>query len=288
MSSLTGLDFKQIDSIDDPKGKNQVVSNLQKYAKILWWGEINADKETWQAAIQPSVTHEISQNRLKGMTGVDELISALAMPRTDQVRHLIYEDNTIDPYDKSDKPTKEKVSDGRTYNLGHYAATLNISIGASNKNIIHKTATIAGPGQFIKSQDIVADDATISDINIVNALYKSEDPKIQAVMKFALDNYGKDWHHNSNAVAKIHDILYDYRVIDRIVPLSAYKNIFTRKVAPETIKFETQEFKDGQILEVPLENIGVKAIDAYKSPADRANETIKFSNQVIRNIHEIK
>lgn len=31
----------------------------------------------------------------------------------------------------------------------------------------------------------------------------------------------------------------------------------------------------------------MKAIDFYKSPADRANETIKFSNQVIRNIHEI-
>lgn len=117
MSSLTGVDFKQIDSIEDPKVKNQIVSNLQKYAKLLWWGEINADKETWQAAIQPSVTREISQNRLNGMTGVDELISALEMPRIDQVRHLIYEDNTIDPYDKSDKPAKEKVSDGRTYNL---------------------------------------------------------------------------------------------------------------------------------------------------------------------------
>lgn len=106
-------------------------------------------------------------------------------------------------------------------------------------------------------------------------------------MKFALDNYGNDWHHDSNAVAKIHDILYDYKVIDRIVPLSAYKNIFTRKIAPESIKFETKKFKDGQILEVPLENIGVKAIDFYKTPENRANETIKFSNQVIRNIHEI-
>lgn len=81
--------------------------------------------------------------------------------------------------------------------------------------------------------------------------------------------------------------MQDYRVIDRIIPLSAYKNIFTRKVNPESIKFDFENYKDGNILEVPLENIGVKAIDFYKSPKDRANETVKFSNQVIRNIHEI-
>lgn len=287
MQSLTGVDFKQIDAITDPKVKNQAISNLQKYAKLLWWGEINGDTDTWKAAIIPGVSRENVQNKLKGLTGVDELITALEMPRGDAVRHLMYEDNVVDPYDKSDKPAKEKVSDGRTYNLGHYAATLNISIGANKKNNIHKTATIAGPGQFIKSQDITAWDETISDVNIVNAMYKSQDPKIQAIMKFATDNFGPQWNYDGDAVSKVHDLLYDYRVIDRIVPLSAYKNIFTRKIPEGSLDFEFENYKDGDMLEVPLNNIGVKAIDFYKSPADRANETIKFSNQVIRNIHEI-
>ncbi len=81
--------------------------------------------------------------------------------------------------------------------------------------------------------------------------------------------------------------MYDYRVIDRIVPLSAYKNIFTRKIKAEDVPFEFENYKNGQILEAPIENIGLKAIDFYKSPEARKNETIKFSNQVIRNIHEV-
>ncbi len=287
MKDLTGVDFRDIDSIKDPKIKNQAISNFQKYAKLLWWGEINGDTDTWKAAIIPGVTRENVQNKLKWLTGVDELITALEIPREEWVRHLMYEDNVSDPYDKSDKPAKEKVADGRTLNIGHYAATLNISIGAGKNNNIHKTATIAGPGQFIKSQDILADDASIADINIVNAMYKSQDPKIQSIMKFATDNFGKEWSHNADAVAKVHDLIYDYRVIDRIVPLSAYKNIYTRKIPDGAVWFEFENYKDGDMLDVPLENIWVKAIDFYKTPADRANETIKFSNQVIRNIHEI-
>lgn len=67
MQSLTGVDFKQIDSIKDPKIKNQAISNLQKYAKLIWWGEINGDKPTWDAAIQPVVTRNVTQNKLTGL-----------------------------------------------------------------------------------------------------------------------------------------------------------------------------------------------------------------------------
>lgn len=81
--------------------------------------------------------------------------------------------------------------------------------------------------------------------------------------------------------------MYDYRVIDRIVPLSAYKNIFTRKVKADAIPFEFENYKEGQILSVDIDKIGLKAIDFYKTPEARKNETIKFSNQVIRNIHEV-
>ncbi len=55
------------------------------------------------------------------------------------MRHLLYDDKVdIDG-------EKEKMSDGRSYNLLHYTTTLNYSIGATSRNITHKTATLAGP-----------------------------------------------------------------------------------------------------------------------------------------------
>lgn len=283
MMDLTGVDFKQIESIPNAKVRNQAISNFQKYAKLIWWGEINPNKTLWNAAIVAPISKEQGMRKLKGLEGAEELINALSMERSDQVRHLIYEDNIADP--KTGE--KEKVSDGRTYNIAHYAATLNSTIGASSKNLIHKTATLAWPGQFIKSQDIVASDGNFADPGVINALYKSKDPKIQAIVDFTIRNFGNDWYDNPQAVSKVHDLMYDYRVIDRIVPLSAYKNIFTRKIKAEDVPFEFENYKEWQILEAPIENIGLKAIDFYKSPEARKNETIKFSNQVIRNIHEV-
>lgn len=283
MMDLTGIDFKQIEAIPNAKVRNQAISNFQKYAKLIWWGEINPNKDLWKAAIVPPVSRDQGMRKLQGLEWAEELINALSMERSDQVRHLIYEDNIADPITGQ----KEKVSDGRTYNLSHYTATLNKTIGASSKNLIHKTATLAWPGQFIKSQDITASDGNFSDPGVIDAMYKSEDPKIQAIVDFTIKNFGNDWYDNPDAVSRVHNLFYDYRVIDRIIPLSAYKNIFTRKISAEDVPFEFENYKNGQILEAPLENIGLKAIDFYKSPEARKNETIKFSNQVIRNIHEV-
>lgn len=139
MMDLTGVDFKQIEAIPNAKVRNQAISNFQKYAKLIWWGEINPNKDLWNAAIVAPISREQGMRKLQGLEGAEELINALSMERSDKVRHLIYEDNIADP--KTGE--KEKVSDGRTYNIAHYAATLNSTIGASSKNLIHKTATLA-------------------------------------------------------------------------------------------------------------------------------------------------
>ncbi len=124
------------------------------------------------------------------------------------------------------------------------------------------------------------------DVPVVNALHSSTDPKIMAIVDFAHKNWGPDWYKNSEAAKKVHEVIRDYRVIDRIVPMSAYKNIFTRNIKGE-IPFEFENHKPGETVDIPLEKIGLKAIDEYKSPADRENETVKFSNQVTRNIHAL-
>lgn len=37
MDALTGLNTREIEAIKDPDVKNQVMSNLGKYAKLIWW-----------------------------------------------------------------------------------------------------------------------------------------------------------------------------------------------------------------------------------------------------------
>lgn len=95
------------------------------------------------------------------MQGSEELIATLSIERDNQVRHLLYEDDVAKPeeyYTESEiaskKKIREKISDGRTFNLPHYGRTLNATTGANIHNQLYKTATNLGKGQFIKSQDI--------------------------------------------------------------------------------------------------------------------------------------
>ena len=92
-------------------------------------------------------------------------------------------------------------------------------------------------------------------------MYKSDDPKIMAIVDFTLKNFGEAWYENPQAVARMHDLFFDYRVIDRIVPLSAYKNIFTRgKILKEKpVEFAFEKYDAGQILSVDINKIGLKA-----------------------------
>lgn len=65
MMDLTGVDFKQVQSIPDAKVRNQIVSNLQKYAKLIWWGEMNPNKDVWEAAIKNDITRELAVKKLQ-------------------------------------------------------------------------------------------------------------------------------------------------------------------------------------------------------------------------------
>ena len=121
-------------------------------------------------------------------------------------------------------------------------------------------------------------------------MYKSEDPKISAIVDFTIANFGDRWFDNTEAVKTVQELFQDFRVIDRIIPMSAYKNIFTRgKYLKQNVPpIEFESYTVGGVIATDIENIGVKAIDFSHTPKDIENEKIKFANQVIRNIHEIR
>lgn len=44
LMDLTGIDWNEIDKLPDGDMKNNIAGNFQKYAKLIWWGEINANR----------------------------------------------------------------------------------------------------------------------------------------------------------------------------------------------------------------------------------------------------
>lgn len=59
-------------------------------------------------------------------------------------------------------------------------------------------------------------------------------------------NFGADWLNNQKALDTFNDLNTKFHLFDRIVPMSAYKNIFTRKAKSEGV---FTEYKPGDIIE---------------------------------------
>lgn len=298
LMDLTGIDWDKIDALSDGEAKNSITTNFQKYSKLILWGEINPNRNMWNQFITLDETvPELWQNKLHTFEWSDEMLAILWTERDSQVRHLLIEDEIEKPDEyktQSERDSwesiKEKTMDGRTYNLPHYGRTLNVTTGADHRNNLYKTATNLWGGQFIKSQDIDVSYQNYITPPFVKAIYDSTDPKIMAIVDFTIKNFGDRWFDNTEAWKIVQWLFEDYKVIDRIVGMSSYKNIFTRgkylKNNPPDMEFENH--KAWEIISTDIDNIGTKAIDFFKTPKDRENEKIKYANQVTRNIHEIK
>ncbi len=90
MSKLTGVDVKnQIESQPNFDARNQIIGNLAKYAKLIWWGEITPNQGSWDNAVKSSDPSDIS---LTGIEQLDEYMKA--NPRSNKVRTLFFDDTS--------------------------------------------------------------------------------------------------------------------------------------------------------------------------------------------------
>lgn len=255
MFKLTWVDFKQIDWIKDFNTKNQIMSNFAKYAKLLLWWEIKVDNQVF-----------------KEITGRDNVI------------HIVFDDKQLVDTDNVD------VYDWRTLSFDHYQDAINKTIWANPNNDSHKTATSVWDWMFIKSKDWRANADIFLDTWMRTAFEKFFEQK----GLFAEDIADPNWFQNKEVRERIFDEIIDNRLVDRIVPLSALKNIYTRKVknievdanwnkSIEWIQFK--EYWHWDVFETPVEKIWVKTHDETKTSSYAKEETIKLSNQFLRNIN---
>lgn len=273
MSKLTGIDIKnQIESQPNFDARNQMIGNLAKYAKLIWWGEITPNQGSWDNAIKSNDSNEIS------LTGIEQLDEYMKTnPRSNKVRTLFFDDTS--------KELDTKLFDWRDFIAPHLAAVLNRSAGNHPTNSLFKTATTMWGGQFIKSKSESFDDAgaILTDPYIMWGIMKAAetDPVLGAVMDLMQKNYG-DWAWNPEARSMFMQLNDKYKMVDRIVPMSAYKNIFTRKTGWLWIQWEYEQYRSGDIAEHDLSSMGLKAID--ESNKIRWQEKVKVSTQLNRSI----
>lgn len=272
MQKLTGIDIEaQVNAQPDFGTKNQIIGNLAKYAKLIWWNETKPNKETWEGIIGNT---DFTTDNLKDLQGLDEFDQLVKeVGRTAGVRTILFEDKS---------PTLgEKLHDGRDYMAHHLGSLLNFSVGNDVVNRVWKTATVLGEGQFIKSKSQLIGADLLRDPYIMSGLVKASatDPLLQKGFDFMEQNFGADWLNNQKALDTFTDLNTKFHLFDRLVPMSAYKNAFTRKAKSEGV---FTEYKAGDILEHDLGGMGVKAID--ESGKNRQDEKIKISTQINRSL----
>lgn len=272
MQKLTGLDIEwQVNSQKDFETKNQIIGNLAKYAKLIWWNEIHPNKETWEKIIQ---SNDYMTENLKNLDWLKEFDAIIGETwRTAGVRTILFEDKS--------EAIGEKLHDGRDYMWKHLGDLLNVSVGNSNENWLWKTATFLWEWQFIKSKSELIWPGLLRDPYAQSGIIKAAetDPLISKAFEFMNQNFWPEWLTNQKALDTFVDLNTRYHLFDRLVPMSAYKNVFTRKAKSE---WTFSDSKAGDIIDHDLNVMGVKAIDeAWK---DRRNEKVKVSVQLNRSL----
>lgn len=248
LSKLIDTDLHQLDKIDEGV-RSQILQNLSKYMKLSLWAEVKVDNKVWESAVK--------NREEKG------------------VIHLMFDDSK-----------SGKNYDGRVFNMAYLNDAMNITTGADSSNVNQKAATVFGNGTFIKAQDERFQAWHISDPNIFEAFVKAWETHegIRNLIENVRNEFGDGWKDVEKAQNKFINSLLISKYVDRIVPLSAYKNIYTRWIKDKSVLnwLNYEDLWGGAIKTVPIDNIGLKAIDFHKDPKYTSEEQVSISNQFLR------
>lgn len=119
MHKLTGINIEeQVNSQPNFATKNQIIGNLAKYAKLIWWNETKPNKETWEGIIGNTDFKSDNLKDLQGLDEFDQLVKEVG--RTAGVRTILFEDKS--------PALGEKLHDGRDYVATHLGSLLNFSV----------------------------------------------------------------------------------------------------------------------------------------------------------------